>query len=145
MNGKKRCFYYNAIEDDWQQEQVCPQDDLEYRLKGLKMDDWRFSYVYLPLSWSVELLPNRTVELALHVKRVTLEENTITEVTDKDWTIECDIDHGNLQGWPASIVGNDIRNWRNGYVCGEVYYFRNYWRQGMLIYRRWLLMWPLII
>ena len=66
MNGKKRYFYYNAMEDDWQ-EQVCPQDDLEYRLKGLKMDDGRFSYVYLPLSWSVELLPNRTVELVLHL------------------------------------------------------------------------------
>lgn len=117
MNGKKRYFYYNAMEDDWQ-EQVCPQDDLTYRLKELRIDDERFSYVYLPLSWSVELLPNRTVELALHVKRVTLEENAITEVMEKEWTIECDIDHGNLQGWPASIVGDDIRNWRNGYVCG---------------------------
>ena len=117
MEGKKRYFYYNAMEDDWQ-EQVCPQDDLAYRLQELRIADERFAYVYLPLSWSVELLPNRTVELALHIKRVTIEEDAIIEVTDKEWTIECDIDHGNLQGWPVSIVGNDRRNWRNGYVCG---------------------------
>lgn len=23
-----------------------------------------------------------------------------------------------MQGWPASIVTNEVRNWRNGYVCG---------------------------
>ena len=84
MEFKKRYFYYNAIEDVWQEER-CSQDNLEYRLRDLRIDDWRFSYVYLPLSWSVDLLPNRVVELVLHTKRITLEENKITEVVDKKW------------------------------------------------------------
>lgn len=117
MEDKKRYFYYNAVEDTWQ-EASCVQDDSAYRLKGLKVDDGRFSYAYLPLSWSVEVLPTKTVELVLHISRVTLEDDSITEVTDKEWTIECDIENGNVQGWPVSIVGTDIRNWRNGYVCG---------------------------
>lgn len=82
MKFKKRFFYYNAIEDVWQEER-CSQDNLEYRLREMRIDDWRFSYVYLPLSWSVDLLPNRVVELVLHTKMVTLEENKITEVMDK--------------------------------------------------------------
>lgn len=117
MDAKKRCFYYNAIEDDWQEEPCIP-GALADRLKELRIDDQRFSYIYLPLRWSVEMLPDRTVELVLHSQRVTLEDNVITEVTDKEWTIVCDIDHGSVQGWPVSIVENTVRNWRNGYVCG---------------------------
>ena len=82
MNLMKKYFYYNARDDIWQEEN-CEEDDIELRLKHIRIDDERFSYVYLPIYWSVELLPSRVVELVLYIKRVTIEEEAITEIEEK--------------------------------------------------------------
>ena len=117
MNLMKKYFYYNARDDIWQEEN-CEEDDIELRLKHIRIDDERFSYVYLPIYWSVELLPSRVVELVLYIKRVTIEEEAITEIEEKEWTIDCDIKNSKVQGWPASIISSGVRDWRNGYACG---------------------------
>jgi len=113
----KTLFYYNAHEDIWQNN-PCLQDSIEFRLNQLRIHDTRFSYVYLPMIWSVELLPNRIVEVILHTKCLTLQNHNITNAVDKEWTIDCDFDNSMVQGWPISLVRKAERYWRNGYVCG---------------------------
>ena len=116
-NYMKELFYYNAIEDVWQNN-ICQQDNVEYRLNQLKIYDERFSYVYLPMIWSVELLPDRIIELILYTKCLIVKNHNITNIIDKEWTIDCDLYNGMVQGWPISLIRNADRNWRNGYVCG---------------------------
>jgi len=114
----KRLFYYNAVDDVWQEE-VCDQDNIEYRLEQLRFYDRSKSYVYLPMIWTVEVLPDNVVELILHTKRVTITYNHISEITDKEWTIDCDFCNGIVQGWPISITEKTERYWRNGYICSD--------------------------
>ena len=117
MNASKRVFYYNYIDDVWK-ESICTQNNVEYRLKRLNICDNNYSTVYLPMVWSVELLPNRVVELILYTKALTIENGSILNILDKEWTIDCDFDNHIIQGWPISLIRNTKRNWRNGYVCG---------------------------
>lgn len=120
MDNVKKCFYYNYIEDIWQ-DTSChnDDDDIEKRLRNLNISDSKFSYVYLPINWSIELIEKNILELILHTKRITLENAQVTEIIDKEWTIDCDINQGVVQGWPMSLLTNTERNWRNSYVCGS--------------------------
>ena len=52
MNMAKIVYYYNPVDDVWQ-DTICPQDDLEYRLSKIKIYDKRFSYVYLNLFFTL--------------------------------------------------------------------------------------------
>ncbi len=118
MDKNKREFYYNAIDDIWQ-ELPCSQNNIEYRLRQLEITDSNYSFVYLPMTWSVERLSNRIIELILSVKELRIEDNNIVETADREWTIDCDFDNSQLQGWPVSITRNADRHWRNGFVCGS--------------------------
>ena len=117
MCNNKKLFYYNSMEDIWQESNYS-EDNIEYRLRQIRLNNEYYHYVYLPLVWSVELRPDRIVELNLKTKQLMIKNQEIVEDMVQEWVIECDFDKNLVQGWPISLVSNNNRHWRNVYVCG---------------------------
>ena len=104
----KKTFYFDVETEEWQ-EGTGHASMVEDQINLLAREG-KDRY-FIPYQWTVAAKDDSILEVSLDIFMVGFAKGKVQSIQEKQWLIECDFAHSQLQAWPMAFMKERQKGW----------------------------------
>ncbi|SEH44268.1 PcfJ domain-containing protein [Selenomonas sp. KH1T6] len=112
----KKTFYFDVETEEWQ-EGTGHASMVEDQINLLAREG-KDRY-FIPYQWTVAAKDDSILEVSLDIFMVGFAKGKVQSIQEKQWLIECDFAHSQLQAWPMAFMKERQKGWVKFFHCPE--------------------------
>ena len=75
--------------------------------------------LFIPRYWTVEAMSTGVIAATLQLCMAEVGQGKVQSIQEKEWQIECDLPHGEVQAWPIGLLKPRRGGWVGAFSCSR--------------------------